>query len=324
MILTLTPNPSIDQTLVLPETLRPGTVQRAESVSSVAGGKGINVSQACVNANVETLAVFPCGTNDPFLRLVEQQALPYLATPIAGTVRTNTTVTSPTGETTKLNGPGPTLSAHDLRALQDSLLDAAPRAHAIVLAGSLPQGIPVDWYVTLTALLREAVPNTPIAIDTSDAPLRALYAGLDSGIAPDIIKPNGEELGQMLGIDGQALEDAAARGNFEPIVAAARRVVERGIAEVLVTLGAAGAVLVTAEGAFQAYPPPITCVSTVGAGDSTLASYVLSRTMLGCSFLEALEKAVAYGAAAASLPGTVIPSPHDVNFADTISQTLSF
>ncbi|MDO4686170.1 MAG: 1-phosphofructokinase family hexose kinase [Corynebacterium sp.] len=313
MILTLTPNPSIDFTLVLTEALRPGAVQRAAQVSNVAGGKGINVSQACVKANVNTLALFPCSPTDPFMHFIKLQGIPHRAVTIPDTVRTNTTVTSPTGETTKLNGPGPQLTAETLAQLQHVLLDAAPTADAVVLAGSLPQGTPTDWYVSLIRAMRSVVPHVPIAIDTSDSPLRAIYEGLELGVAPDIVKPNGVELGQMLNIDGEALEDSAANGDFAPIVAAARILVSKGIPEVLVSLGAAGAVLVTADTALHATPPPITCVSTVGAGDSTLASFVLSRHVHRLPLGDSLRNAVAYGAAAASLPGTAIPSPDQVN-----------
>lgn len=85
----------------------------------------------------------------------------------------------------------------------------------------------------------------------------------------------------------------------------------------LVTLGAAGAVLVTANGAWKATPPPITVRSTVGAGDCSLAGYLLERTA-GGSPAECLRTAVAYGTAAAGLPGTTIPTPAQVNLDDTV------
>ena len=312
MILTLTPNPSIDQTLVLSEPLRPGAVQRVSQVSSVAGGKGINISRACHYAGVDTLAVFPCDGDDPFLNLLQMLDIPHHPVAMNDTVRTNTTVTSPGGETTKLNGPGPQLSPAVLAQLEQVLIDAAPAAQAIVLAGSLPKGTPEDWYVTLVASLRKKNPDLMIAVDSSDAPLRALSPGLDRGIAPSLIKPNGVELGQLMNTDGEALEAAAARGDYSAIVRAAQDLVRRGIPEVLVTLGAAGAALVTATHAWIATPPPIECVSTVGAGDSTLAGYIMARTT-GADHASALKTAVAYGAAAASLPGTVIPAPSDIN-----------
>ena len=85
-------------------------------------------------------------------------------------------------------------------------------------------------------------------MDTSDAPLVALSERLETA-APDILKPNGLELGQLVGDDGLAIEAAADDGDFRPAALAARKLVERGVAEVLATLGGAGAVLATAEGA---------------------------------------------------------------------------
>ncbi|MDO5075702.1 1-phosphofructokinase family hexose kinase [Corynebacterium sp.] len=312
MILTLTPNPSIDQTLVLSEPLRPGSVQRATQVFSVAGGKGINISRACRSAGVDTLAVFPCADADPFLRLLHDIDVPHHAVHMPDTVRTNTTVTTPGGETTKLNGPGPTLSAPILAELERVLIDAAAHADAVILAGSLPQGTPEDWYVTLIAKLRSKAPDLLIAVDSSDGPLRALANGLECGVAPSLLKPNGLELGQLIGADGEALEAAAQRGEYAAVVEAAKDLVRRGITEVLVSLGAAGAALVTEHDAWIATPPRIECVSTVGAGDSTLAGYVMSRTT-GADHAQALKTAVAYGAAAASLPGTAIPTPNDLH-----------
>ncbi|MDN6619689.1 MAG: PfkB family carbohydrate kinase, partial [Corynebacterium variabile] len=122
--------------------------------------------------------------------------------------------------------------------------------------------------------------------------------------------------------DGLALEKAAKEGDFSGVVEAARVVVKRGIDEVLVTLGGAGAVLVTAQGAWKATPPPVTVRSTVGAGDSSLAGYILARKA-GKDFAAALSQSVAYGTAAAGLPGTQIPAPETLNIEETTVSLLS-
>jgi len=139
--------------------------------------------------------------------------------------------------------------------------------------------------------------------------------------APDLIKPNGFELGQLTGQDGLPLERAAAAGDYSPVVEAARDVVGRGIKEVLVTLGGAGAVLVNAEGAWAATPPPVTVKSTVGAGDAALAGYLLGRTQgQGPAFSLALS--VTYGTAAAAKPGTQFPRPEELDTAHTSISAL--
>ena len=144
-----------------------------------------------------------------------------------------------------------------------------------------------------------------VAVDTSDAPLRALVDGLP-GSAPHLMKPNGEELASFTGGDAELLEsdpEAAAR--------AALTLVERGVESVLATLGRHGAVLVTADGAWHASPPPTSVVSTVGAGDSSLFGYLLGDIRQRTPD-QKLALAVAYGSAAAGLPGTTIPHPSQV------------
>lgn len=315
MILTLTPNPSIDATVRLNEVLEPGAVHRAESVSSVAGGKGVNVTHAVTLANVDSLALLPAMASDPFLTLAADASIPVHAVPTQGAVRTNTTLTEPGGRTTKLNGPGPTLDESVQQGVAQAVAEHCGDAEWIVMAGSLPQGVPTDWYTQLINVAREANPDIRVAVDTSDAPMVALGENLETA-SPDLIKPNGLELGQLANVDGQALEAAAENGDFSGVVKAARIVVKRGIPEVLVTLGGAGAVLVTADEAWAATPPPITLRSTVGAGDSSLSGYILARRS-GASYSEALRQAVAYGSAAAALPGTQIPTPEELDIEHT-------
>lgn len=147
-------------------------------------------------------------------------------------------------------------------------------------------------------------------MDTSGAALDAVIAGLPD-VGFDLIKPNSDELAQLTGGDALAFEEAAARGEMTEIVQAARRLRERGIANVLVTLGGSGAVLVNGEGAWFARPPRITVRSTVGAGDSSVAGFILAEVR-GEPAAACLASAVAYGSAAASLPGTGLPTPADL------------
>lgn len=316
MIITFTPNPSIDSTLSLGEQLNRGAVQRLTSVTSVAGGKGINVAHAVQLAGLETLAIFPAGKLDPFIALVRDIGLPVASVGIASNVRTNTTVTEPDGTTTKLNGPGAPLSEAKLKSLEKMLVDAlTPEVVWVVLAGSLPPGAPKDWYSQLTALIHEARPDVRVAVDTSDQPLMEIGKNLERpGAAPNLIKPNGLELGQLAQTDGEELEALALQGDYSAIISAAEVLVNRGIEQVLVTLGAAGAVLVSAAGAWVSSTPKIEVVSTVGAGDCALAGFVMAHTK-GATIEDALLQAVSYGSAAAALPGTTIPRPDQVTAA---------
>jgi 1-phosphofructokinase len=303
VIVTLTANPSHDRTVALTGPLERGAVIRADSVISQAGGKGVNISRASVIAGIPSIAVLPAPPDDPFVHELLAAGIDCRPVPTDGALRVNITVSEPDGTTTKLNSPGPTVTAGVLTALADSLRRRATGAAWLVLAGSLPPGAPVGWYADLVATLRET--GTRIAVDTSDGPLQALVDGLDQA-TPHLMKPNGEELASFTGGDPGTLESdplAAAR--------AARTLVERGVETVLATLGPHGAVLVNADGAWHATPPPTTVVSTVGAGDSSLFGYLLGD-LRGQGPDHRLALAVAYGSAAAGLPGTTIPQPHQV------------
>jgi 1-phosphofructokinase len=220
-----------------------------------------------------------------------------------GDLRVNITITEPDGTTTKLNSPGPQATAQLLDELTDALVRRADSADWIVLAGSLPPGAPPEWYAELVADLRDA--GARVAVDTSDAPLKALVDALPDS-APHLMKPNGEELASFTGHRGDELES-----DPHAVAAAARDLIARGVESVLVTLGRHGAVLVNDTAAWHATPPPTTVVSTVGAGDSSLFGYLLGD-VTGRTPDQRLALAVAYGSVAAGLPGTTIPHPRQV------------
>lgn len=303
LIVTLTPNPSIDRTVELGGPLVRGTVHRTAAAFAQAGGKGVNISRACLSAGVGTTAVLPAAADDPFVRDLDAAGIGRRLVVPDGPVRVNLTVSEPDGTTTKLNSPGTAASPATLDALAAALHDLAADADWVVLAGSLPPGTPPHWYADLVADLRA---TTRVAVDTSDAPLVALVDRLGPDTAPHLMKPNGDELASFTGADAALLE-------ADPVAAAAaaRTLVDRGVTEVLATLGGHGAVLVTADGAWHATPPPTEVVSTVGAGDSSLFGYLLGG-LRGQSPAHRLALAVAYGSAAAGLPGTTIPQPADV------------
>ncbi|GAA4689990.1 1-phosphofructokinase family hexose kinase [Nocardioides conyzicola] len=303
MILTLTANPSHDRTVALAGQLVRGAVIRSESVTSQAGGKGVNISRASIGAGIPSIAVLPAPDDDPFVHELLAAGIDCRPVHTDGALRVNITISEPDGTTTKLNSPGPTVTREVLNALTESLQRRAGQADWIVLAGSLPPGAPVGWYAELVSALSGC--GARIAVDTSDAPLLALVDGLEVA-APHLMKPNGEELASFTGDDPEELES-------DPVVAArsAATLVAQGVETVLATLGPHGAVLVTADGAWHAAPPPTTVVSTVGAGDSSLFGYLLGD-LRGLAAEHRLALAVAYGSAAAGLPGTTIPQPHQV------------
>ncbi|GGL83037.1 1-phosphofructokinase [Curtobacterium citreum] len=304
-IVTVTPNPSLDRTIELAGELHRGAVQRAVHTTAEPGGKGVNVSRVVVASGGDTLAVLPGDELDPVLLGLATRGIPTAALPIGAPLRSNVTVTEPTGTTTKLNEPGPSLAGRldDLAAL---VADAAgptatgPAARWVVFAGSLPPGLPDDALAVLVRAVRQRHGDTVrIAVDSSGLPFTAL---LQSGERIDLVKPNAEELAEVVGGDPDAYEqdpDAAA--------VAAQRLHDKHVDAVLLTLGSAGAVLVSDEGAFAAAAPRIVARSTVGAGDSSLAGYLLAE-VAGATPAERLAQAVATGAAAAALPGSDVPA----------------
>ncbi|TQJ35019.1 1-phosphofructokinase family hexose kinase [Arthrobacter sp. SLBN-122] len=324
MIITFTANPSLDRTVALPGPLQRGEVQRAVSVRQESGGKGVNVSRALVASGLESLAVLPGADSDPVLAGLRESAVPFVSLPIDEPLRTNVALTEPGGVTTKINEPGPVLAADQQEALIKLLLESSRGAGWVVLAGSLPPGFPDNFYATVARRIREAGNGTAplIAVDSSGAPLAAALTdagtpddgtgaggGTTTGSGkPDLLKPNAEELAELAAAagftpaSGDELEaDPAAAA------AAAAAVVRSGVGAVLATLGSKGAVLVTADGAWLATHPPVAAVSTVGAGDSALAGYLLAHGR-GAAPADCLRQAVAHGAAAASLPGSTVPA----------------
>ncbi|HEX3546407.1 MAG TPA: 1-phosphofructokinase family hexose kinase [Mycobacterium sp.] len=309
MIVTVTPNPSIDRTVTLDAPLTRGAVHRATSVTTEPGGKGVNVARALTLAGLDAVAVLPAPAADPLVAALRGSAVPFRCVPTTGAVRTNLAITEHDGTTTKLNEPGATLDASALDGLTRSVVASGETASWVVLSGSLPPGVPDDWYADIVAQL--APYPCRVAVDTSEGPLAALVNSLDLA-RPDLIKPNAEELASVLGFSPRALEAAVTQGDHEPVVSAAQQLVDRGVGAVLATLGAAGAVLVDANGSWMATPPPIVPRSTVGAGDASLAGYVRAEAG-GAVPPQRLQMAVAYGGAAAALPGSAVPTPAQID-----------
>lgn len=305
MIVTLTPNPSLDRTIALDIALEPGAVHRVVASETQGAGKGVNVSRAAHLAGVPTLAVFPAAAADPLLTGLVADAMPVHAVPVPHAARTNLTITGPDGTTTKINEPGAGYGAETRTRLVQALLDQAALAEWFVLAGSLPPGCPADWYADIVRRLRAG--GARVAVDTSDGPLAALVDALPAA-APTLMKPNSAELAAVLGIQAADLD-----ANPEAAAEAAEALVERGVETVLVSLGSRGAVLVDADGAWHASPPPTVVASTVGAGDSALFGYLYAAHLGHDDPSVRLAYAVAYGSAAAGLPGTTIPQPRHIN-----------
>ena len=281
MIVTVTPNPSIDRTLEI-DRLERGALVRARRATSEAAGKGVNVSCALAVQKVATVAVLPLPEDSAatYLRLLGD-ATPIAAVPIAGSIRTNVSVIETDGTLTKLNEPGPEVTSEEVDAIVATASGVAD-ATWIVGCGSLPPGAPVDFYARLAA---RASSGTRIAIDTSG---EALGAAVCAGVT--LVKPNLDELQALAGRPIATLGEA---------VDAAREVIARGCRSVLVSLGPDGALFVDANGASHAEARVDRVVNTVGAGDALLAGFLAAG-----GGAAALGEAVAWSVAAIRSPGT--------------------
>jgi len=296
MIITITPNPSFDRTIALDE-LHPGEVHRALSTEVELGGKGINVTRALLRAGFESVAVAPAGSTDRAV-MVDLAAASDIPTTglrlvtIAGQVRSNITVLARDGETTKLNEPGPVVDSGEIDDILAVIADMAARSEAdsswLAGCGSLPLGMTSDFYRSLVKIGETY--GVPVAVDSSGP---ALAAAVEAGC--NLIKPNHEELGQLVGHPLLTVGDA---------IEAAKGVVGQGVDTVLVTLGGDGALLVDSAQTVFGTASSDRVVNTVGAGDAFLAG-ALSAGGYGP---DALAEGLAWGRAAVRSPQTSFPA----------------
>ncbi len=294
MILTFTPNPSLDLTYELDELVR-GEVQRSEFMSVEAGGKGINVTRNLIANGAASQAVAPVGgpSGEQFLSLLEGAEVDLIQVPVDGAVRMNVSLAEENGVGTKINASGSQLSEYELERMLSKTADAARGATWVAACGSMPLGVPENLYARVVSLARDA--GCRSAVDSSGPPLAA---ALEEG--PDLIKPNLEELSELVGRE---------LATFGDVLEAAKEVWAGGVGNVLVSLGADGAILLDGEGALHADTPPFTPRSTVGAGDSLLAGFLFAAGDREAVLVEA----VAWGAAATRLPGSRGPTPGDLD-----------
>ncbi|GAA1640957.1 1-phosphofructokinase [Brevibacterium sanguinis] len=305
MIVTLTPNPSVDRAVTV-GALHRGHVLRAASSRVDPGGKGVNVGRALTAMGVRPLVVVPSGGPEGTLfdTLLRADGIRAEVVPIAESMRMNVSVLEPDGTTTKLNEAGPELAPGEVASLVEATLEVAAPGVWIAACGSLPPGVPTDLYATL---VREAqARGARVAIDSSGVPFDAAVAA-----GPTLIKPNRVELSELT---GRPLDTLGA------VVDTARELVSTGIDCVAVSLGRDGAVLVTADSAVHATAVISDPVSTVGAGDCMLAG-LLHGLDSGADLPSALGQGVRWGAAAVRLQGTAVPTPdHLIDIAVTISE----
>ncbi|GAB7125882.1 hypothetical protein JCM19000A_03890 [Silvimonas sp. JCM 19000] len=288
-VLVVSCNPALDQTVSL-AALEPGAVQQAQNSQLQPGGKGVNVA-ACLAATGHTVTLtglFGKANLAQFVPWLEQRGIHHTLVEVAGTTRTNIKLVD-AQQTTDINLQGFSVSPSEQEVLEQRIDLHAASASWVVLSGSLPAGVPPAFYRYLTAMLRQHA--VKVALDTSGAALQASLAAGEGGL-PDLVKPNRHELEAWC---GKALPTP------ELVLEQAEALQRSGIAQVLVSLGAEGALLVTADGHWWASPAAAATGSTVGAGDAMVAGFVAAQ-MAAYAPDAALCLAMGYAAARLSTP----------------------
>ena len=282
MILTITLNTSIDKAYRLTAPLEVGTVMRVDECTDSAGGKGLNTSRAIASCGEEVLA---CGfvgghTGALFCDLLARDHVQECFVRVASETRSCINVLEPNGRSTEFLEPGRPVTEDDFTELLERVRREAVHADVVTMNGSIPQGLPIESWAHLVSCVREL--GVPVVLDSSGD---ALIAALEA--RPTVIKPNVDEVSQLAGHRVMSADDAAR---------AAQRVHERGIRDVIVSLGADGALLVCDDGLFRGRSPAIDVLNPVGSGDTLVGAYAvgMARNMTAPERLRfALSRATA-------------------------------
>ncbi len=298
-IVTLTMNPALDVVTSV-DRVMPEHKLRCGPIRTWPGGGGVNVARAIRNLGGAASAVYPLGglTGSAYQRLATTTGIDGHVIRINGETRECFTVDEAgTGGQYRFVLPGPTLSDAEWEACISVVADHVPHGGYLVASGSLPPGVPEDFYGRLARIC--AGENARLVVDTAGAPLRA---ALDEGVF--LIKPSRSELAHLVGAE----HDLDPDDHLEAV----SEIVRSGRAGIVaLTLGAAGALVVSKDGVLRLPAPEVAVLSAVGAGDAFLAALVL-RLAQGTSLSDAFRTAVAAGTATSMRPGTELCTLGDV------------
>ncbi|MBN1835533.1 MAG: 1-phosphofructokinase family hexose kinase [Spirochaetales bacterium] len=289
-ILTLTMNPAVDFSAAVDQVIE-GDKLRCRDPRQEPGGGGINVSRAVARLGGASRALYTAG--GPYGRLLQElldgEGLDHRAFAVRGLTRQNIMIMETgTSRQYRFNLPGPPLSGEEWQGILEGVYAMVGEGDFLVASGSLPPGVPEDFYARLAAIAAKR--RSRLVVDTSGKRLRR---AVTEGVY--LVKPN---LRELRDISGREIE------HEDEQKAAARAIVEGGKTEVVVlSLGASGALLVTRDTELRYRSPSVRIRSRVGAGDSMLAGIVL-RLAAGEPIEEAVRFGVAAGAAAVMTPGT--------------------
>lgn len=298
MILTVTPNPALDKSTSV-KSLVAEQKMRCAPPHLDPGGGGINVSRVINRLGGSTTALYLAGghTGDTITQLLEKECITCVTVSTEHPTRENfIVVDTATNQQYRFGMEGAAVAQQEWTALL-AAAQTVPQIEYIVGSGSLPMGVPVDFYARLAHTAKQR--GTRYVLDTSG---EALRAALSEGGAY-LLKPNIAELSALVG--AQTLE-------LEQVAEAARSLISKGTCQVVaVSLGAAGALLVSHAEQHRVVPPVVKKKSTVGAGDSMVAGMTLGLSN-NWPLAEVIRYGVACGTAATMNAGTELCHPSDV------------
>ncbi len=281
-IVTVTMNPAIDFTCSVPD-FKAGHVNRVVGHRMDPAGKGVNIARLLRLFDLPVTATGFLGRDNAhvFETMFRDQGIDDAFVRVPGETRIGVKVVDPENRsTTDINFPGVAPDAEHLEQLMECVERLAGDAFVVAIGGSLPQGIPPDVVGRMVSLVRKQ--GARAVVDTSG---EALKHAIDA--IPWLIKPNDDELAQYL---GRTLDQT------DELLAEARRLTEAGIATVVISLGARGALFVEKGQSMISRPPTVDVVSTVGAGDAMVAALV-GGMVLGLPLARRVRMATAISAA---------------------------
>ena len=293
MIFTVTLNPAVDRELTV-DSIAFDTVLRASDWQVDCGGKGFNVARMLKSLGVASTALgFAAGKTGELLdNRLQALGIDTDFTWVEGETRTNVSIiSSENGRYVKVNEPGPNIAEKHLVRLKEKIQARTRSGDWWVLAGSLPPGVPAEFYGEIIEIIHKA--SAKVFLDTSSEALRR-----SCGAGPLLVKPNAEEAHELTGLPVNDTREIAEAG------AAIRKL---GPANVIVSLGKDGALLVNGRDVWSAASPEIIEKNPIGAGDSMVAGMVWGLSE-GADLSEALRRGIACGAATASQSGTTVGS----------------
>ncbi|MFA9461171.1 1-phosphofructokinase family hexose kinase [Thiohalorhabdus sp. Cl-TMA] len=293
-IVTLTPNPVMDIRTRVSQVVSDRKLRCSEPVRQPGGG-GLNVARTINWLGGRACALFPAGggTGEDLRHCLDTEGVAYEAIPIAGETRENMIVLEEkSGHEYRFAMPGPVLSQEECGALLDRLRSLDPPVDFLVASGSLPPGAPEDFFAEVVRVGNQL--GARVIVDTHERPLSHV-AVPDSGVF--LLKPNRGEL--------ERLTDRTLSSEEEEEAAARELIADQQARAVVLSRGAKGAMLLTADQTIRYRSPPVGVITRVGAGDNLIAGLV-HKLSQGASLAEAVHFGVAVGAAAVASIGTGI------------------